>query len=341
MMLRLLRNPRFQKTAVIAIAVIVWLIYAISGQGIEFFSTYRDLVLQPQNLVSRFGVPLTYNPPWVGLILAPFIVMPGKSGYLLFMVVTILMFWYATREFSGKLAFLLVSAQLSWILFWGQIEALVMLGIALGWSALKTHSWPRMILALLLAVLKPQIGLVPILAIWWWSGKDRWKSLLGFLIVVLLSILMYGPWPVWFVQNVVKISTDNSIYHLWNSSIGVWALPLFIPALALKMNRYQRLVALMATGMLASPYMPYYSTILLFCFALPGWSVFFAVLGYFYSIISPVVAWNGIVFFPICVLVWLYLPYIKNLPMVKKMRGGIRPGSTPIGPSQMNLTRQT
>jgi len=52
MMLRLIRDPRSQKIAVIATALIVWLIYAIGAPGVEFLSTYRDLIFQPQNLVT-------------------------------------------------------------------------------------------------------------------------------------------------------------------------------------------------------------------------------------------------------------------------------------------------
>jgi hypothetical protein len=153
--------------------------------------------------------------------------------------------------------------------------------------------------------------------LWWQSGKDRWKTLACFLVVVAASILIYGPWPVWFVNGVVRISLTSQ-YKTWNSSIGLWALPLFIPAFRLKLTPYQRVVALTATGLLVSPYMPYYSTIPLLCFAVPWWSALFAFLGYFPTLIGTGIAWNGIVFFPITVLAWLYWPFLKKFLLARK-----------------------
>jgi hypothetical protein len=307
----LIHDPRSKIILPAAVALCIWLLYAVVGQGGEFFVAYRDLVLAPEKLVPVFGFPLTYNPPWLIPILSPFITMPGRAGYVLFLGATIGMVLYATRVFSGRHVVVLLSAQLFWVLWWGQIEGLVILGMALAWQALKTKSWMLMIVALLLAALKPQMVFLPALAIWWWSGKDRWKSLAGLVLITGLSIVIYGPWPVWFIQNVVYISVSSQ-YGPWNSSIGLWALPLIIPALALKLERLPRLLALTATGMLISPYMPYYSTLLLLCFPLPWWSILFAFLGYLPEVLGTTIAWNGIVLLPAGVLLWVYWPHMKS-----------------------------
>jgi hypothetical protein len=338
-MRRLIQDPRYQKVAEIALALIIWLTYSAIGPGGEFFNVYRDLVFQPAKLIGTFGAPITYNPPWLAPMLAPVITMPGRSGYIIFIGITLLIFLYASSVFESKPGFVLISAQLFWILWWGQIEGLVVLGIALGWAALKKNSWKLMILAICLAALKPQIGLFPIVAIWWWSGKDRWKSLLGFVIITIISIWIYGPWPLWFIRNVVKI-TNSSQYGPWNSSLGLWAIPLLLPALGLKMDRYSRLIALTATGMLISPYMPYYSTILLFCYALPGWSAIFAMLGYFPNILGTQIAWNGIVFLPITLLIWLYWPYLKEWTLFQDVWKRIRHVWSHQKQVQMNPSQQ-
>ena len=99
---------------------------------------------------------------------------------------------------------------------------------------------------------------------------------------------------------------------MWNASLGLWALPLFIPALLLPLNRQQRLLALAATAQLASPYLPYYSTILLLCFAIPAWAYLFAFLGFLPLVLGTTIAWNGVTLLPILLLAWLYAPLIKN-----------------------------
>lgn len=244
--------------------------------------------------------------------------MPGRAGYIVFIGVTIGMLLYSITIFKGNPIIALVSAQLFWILWWGQIEGLVILGIALGWVSYQKHSWKLLTLALLLGTLKPQIGAVPLLAVWWWFGKDRWKSLVILACSVVATILIYGPWPLWIFDGVISV-TNNSQYGPWNSSIGLVGLPLFIPALLLKLNREQRLIALTTTAVLVSPYMPFYSTIILLVFNLPGWILIFACLGYFPNILGTAIAWNGIALLPVSILAWLYFPFIK--PKITRILG--------------------
>jgi hypothetical protein len=67
-----------------------------------------------------------------------------------------------------------------------------------------------------------------------------------------------------------------------------------------------------ATALLVSPYMPYYSTILLLCLEIPWWVYPLVFLGYFPVQLGTALAWNGIVAIPILVLGWLYLPMVKS-----------------------------
>ncbi|MDR3574989.1 MAG: hypothetical protein P4L50_14105 [Anaerolineaceae bacterium] len=311
-MLRRLENLTESKSIIGGLTLIVWITYSLLGPGGDFFKAYRDLVLNPQNLISTFSHPITFNPPWLAPILAPMITMPGKAGYILFTGMTVLMLLYSARMLGGKSICLLISAQLFWILWWGQIDGLPVLGIAIGWLALQEKSWKKMVLALFLAALKPQMSFFPMIAMWWWLEKERWKAVGVFVIIITVSMVIYGPWPIWFVENIVKLSHSN-FYGPWNSSIGIWALPLLIPALALKLNRQQRILALTASGILISPYMPYYSTILLFCFPIPWWSGLFAIIGYFPSVLGTAIVWNGITLLPISVLAWLYMPQLRAL----------------------------
>jgi hypothetical protein len=229
------------------------------------------------------------------------------------MAATIAIVIYACYHLGGKPIPVLLSAHIMWILWWGQIEGWGILGFLLAWIALKKRSWPVMFLALALAAFKPQVSLVPVLALWWWSGKQRWYSLAALLALFALSLWVWGPWPVWYVQGALRIAGQQR-FGPWNASLGLIAAPLFIPALLLPLERDKRIIALTATALIASPYLPYYSSILLLCFPIPLWAYLFGFLAYLPSLIGTQLAWNGIVLLPISILVWIYWPILKSWP---------------------------
>lgn len=296
---------------VFSFALAVLVLFAMIGPGEDYFRCYTWMVTEPERLPTVADYPWTLNPPYLAQFMAPFVAFPGRAGYIAFMAASLVMIIISTWYLGGKPIPILLSAHMMWILWWGQVEAWGVIAVALAWLAYKKHSWWMMSLALVLASFKPQISFIPVLALWWWSGSERWKSWLAFSAVFLSSIFIWGPWPIWYWQGIFGF-VGNQHHGPWNASLGWWALPLFIPAMLLPLKREQKLVALAATAYICSPYMPYYSSILLFSFAIPGWSYIFAFLGYLPSILGTRVAWNGIVLFPISILIWLYLPVIKS-----------------------------
>lgn len=295
----------------IAIAMCVWITFSLLGPGDDFFGAYTWMVLDPERLPKVAEYPWTLNPTWIVPFMAPFVTLPGKAGYILFIGVTLVMILYGTYTLGGKPIPILISAHMLWILWWGQLEGWGVLGLVLGIIAIQRKSWLTMFLALTIAAFKPQVGFVPLLALWWWSGSERWKSMLSLVILFILSIIIWGPWPKWYLEGIFGF-VGNRHHDPWNASIGLAALPLFIPALLLPLNKEKRLIALTATTYIISPYMPYYSTILLFCFAIPLWAYLFGFLGFLPQVLGTTIAWNGIVFLPISILIWLYIPFIKN-----------------------------
>jgi hypothetical protein len=227
------------------------------------------------------------------------------------------MFVFTAYQFGGKPIPILLSAHMMWILWWGQIEAWGVVALVIGWFGMKRKSWWLIFLALILASFKPQISAIPMIALWWWSGKDRWKPLAAMLVLLLFSLWVWGPWPIWYMQGILGFVGDDH-FGPWNASLGLIALPLFIPALLLPMERDKRLMAITATALIVFPYMPYYSTIVLLTFAVPWWAYLFGVLGYFPSLLGTQLAWNAIVLLPISVLIWLYMPNFVNWYQQKK-----------------------
>lgn len=293
-----------------AVGLGLLLVYAVVGPGLDYFGCYTWMVTLPEKISEVATNVWTLNPPWLVPFMAPFVSLPGRAGYITFMGVMIAMVILGTYWFGGRPVLVLLSAQMSWVLWWGQLEGWGVFALVLGTIALKRKSWFLMFLALAIGAFKPQIGFIPLLGLWWWLGRERWKALAAFVLLTAASIVIWGPWPWWYYQGIIGFVGDGHA-DTWTASLGLAALPLLLPAVLLPLNRYQRLIALTATGLLISPYLPYYSTILLLAFNLPVWAYLFAFIGYLPNLIGTGLAWNAIVLLPIGVLAWLYLPHLR------------------------------
>ena len=305
--------------AIIIVMTAVLTIFAMVGPGDDYKRCYTWMVQEPWRYPLVADGPWTLNPPWLAPFMAPFVAFPGRSGYILFMAFSLVMMVFTTYYLGGKPLPILVSAHMMWIMWWGQIEVWGVLAVVVGWVALQKKSWLGIFLALIFASFKPQIGFLPVLALWWWSGHERWYALAAMLGLFALSLWAWGPWPVWYFQGIFGFVGDQHAGP-WNASIGLAALPLLIPALLLPLDREKRLIALTATAYIISPYMPYYSTILLLMFAVPWWAYLFGFLGYLPSLLGTQFAWNGIVLLPACVLIWLYAPLLRDWLQKRRFR---------------------
>lgn len=305
--LRTIRAPWPNRLLQAACALLIWMTYASVGPGADFFVAFTYLVQAPEKLTEHLGVAWTAHPAWFLGLMAPFVALPGRAGYILFLAATIAMLLTATRILKGNWFLVLFSAQASWVLWWGQAEGWVVLGLALGWHALRQKNWPLLALGIALASVKPHLGAIPALALWWWSEEDRGKIALALLGLFAASLLIWGPWPVWMFQAIQGTFLSKSdTFQPWNISLGLCAAPLLIPAILLPLSREKRLPVLAATGMLMMPYMPYYSSLILLCMPLPTALYPLAFLGYFPSILGTQVAWKGLIALPLGILAWTY-----------------------------------
>lgn len=280
----------------------LWLVYAALGPGEDFLG-YRAFALHLADYNLARGM---YSPPWLALLVLPLAVLPGRRGYLLLIGLTLGAGLFAARTLGGKPLVVLLSAQMSWVLWWGQIDALTLLALSLAVLGHTRRSWWLLAVGLMLAAVKPHVVAVPVIALWWWSTGSRLRSLAVAAALVALSLVVWGNWPAVLAERLLPFSQSTS-YRPWNATLGPLALPLFAPALLVPLGRPQRLLALAATAMLVSPYMPYYSTLLLFVFPLPWPLLALAFLGYLPSLIGTTLAWNGVVLVPLGVLTWVYL----------------------------------
>ncbi len=289
--------------------------YAALGPGEDFLG-YQSFALHPADYAQALGI---FSPPWLGPLISPLAVLPGRWGFVLLLGLTLFAGLFAARTLGGKPLVLLLSAQMSWVLWWGQIDALPLLALALAFLGYTRHSWRLLAVALVLAAVKPHVAGIPVIALWWWSTGSRSKSLAAAAALVALSLAVWGNWPAALAERLVPFSQSTS-YRPWNATLGPLALPLIIPALLVPLERPQRLLVLTATAMLVSPYMPYYSTLLLLAFPLPWPLLGLAFLGYLPSLIGTTLAWKGVVLLPLGVLAWVYLSAARSTRTSEALR---------------------
>ncbi len=292
-----------------SLALALWLLYAILAPGQDFLG-YRAFTLEWANYDLAHGM---FSPPWLAILIAPLAALPVRAGLAALLGMTIAAGWFAARTLGGRPIVLLLSAPMFWVLWWGQIDALALIALALAVLGCTRRSWPMLAAALVLAAIKPHVIAVPVLALWWWSRGARLRSMAVAGTLLALSFVVWGNWLPVVVARVLDFARSTT-YRPWNAALGPMALPLFIPALLVPLTRPQRLAALTATAMLVSPYMPFYSMLPLLAFPLPWPLLGLAFIGYLPNLLGTALAWNGMVLLPVGVLGWVYLNAARALP---------------------------
>lgn len=237
--------------------------YISAGQGNLLQHYYVDWILPVYWLFAR--VPM----PW---------------GYILWNVVSVICVFFAARVFGGNSVLAVLSYQMFYVMYLGQITGILLGGLALAWWAMAHKRWYLTGLGLLIAFTKIHIGILGLLL--WLMAELPWRQRLRtMLIPVLAVVVLFLLNPSWPLDTIARIQNFNPIdwasISLWRW-IGPAALLFWIPPLALPLARKERFLALMATVPLALPY--FQQADLLSLFVLPiGWlPVLLGNLGYLF-----------------------------------------------------------
>lgn len=173
------------------------------------------------------GQGLEYYPPW--LILVRYLTWPGLLGVTFTGLALAL---YQRRASRLVLIAAFLSLPVFWVVFLGQLEGILLFGLTgLPWLT------P-------LAMIKPQASYLAFLA--------RKEYLLGLLIWLLISLAIWGLWPL----DLLQIKTYADIGEPHDISLWPWSLPL-----ALVMVWFSRgdMDMLMLAGTFMLPYLhPYH-----------------------------------------------------------------------------------
>jgi len=246
---------------------------------------------------------------WLLPLFYLFSTLPFEAGYLIWASLGILGVWFAARVFNGRSVLTLISYQLSYALFWGQISGILCGVLALFWWAMHRRKWELAGFALLIAAAKPQTGGMFAFLLWVFADIS-WREKLRICIIpaagVLLTFVFYPGW----ISNILSrignaIAWGNISLWQW---IGPWALLFFLPALIIPMGRQRRFLALASAGILAVPYFLQTDLLTLFIFPI---GILPVLLGYLPGIMLQFFSFAGQpsgVIVPLSVYLWQTIP---------------------------------
>ena len=216
-----------------------------------------DLVWQYSHYVADAPTPV-----WVWLIMSPLGWLSYPLMWYVWTAISIMIVTACAKVFGVKFWWLVpLSGAAMFNLWLGQIEALVLLGMTLGWFVMQRKLHPALMgVAWLLMALKPQVAALPALLFAYWLWKERgWKvvaSGAGVSVAIIgASLALFPAYPhdiMHTMRTYIPPSSNASVFPF-----GLAALPLIAwPGL----DRITRLRVALAANLLCSPYILLYHT---------------------------------------------------------------------------------
>ena len=205
------------------------------------FQPVGSLLLQGR---SPYEQPLFVNPPWAGLLILPFAILPPALGRGALLVVSLAALIYTTwRLHAPRVAAiaLLLSPTAIGSLLAANLDSIVILG------AFLPPAW-----GLLLLMVKPQIGVGPAafdLVESWHTGRVG-RVLRVFLPVVVASGVSAFLFPVWVDRMLHKPA------NVWNRSLFPYGIPIGLLFLWLSV-RFRNVFWALASTPFFAPYLTF------------------------------------------------------------------------------------
>ena len=240
------------------------------------------LIVQPRDLHSDLDNYLRtahgdfrgyYYGYWLLPLFALLSLLPVTLVYILWSLLTIVAVFYAARVFGGATTFVIISFQLFYVLFQGQVTGVLLGALGLMWWAMAHKRWELAGAALIVAATKFQTGMTLGLLLWFFAGvswRERIRVLVIPVLVVALTFIANPHWPL-DLQASLEQNPPGAV-----SSLALWrwlgpaSLLFAVPPLLFPLSHPRRVIALAVTVPLVVPY--YQQADLITLFALPvGW----------------------------------------------------------------------
>lgn len=220
----------------------------IVPSAIDWRITFRPATLTLLSGASPYGDFFLVHAPWTLILLIPLAILPEAVGRVMLLFCGLASYMYVAHKLGAKpiaIIALLLSPLVMHVTLNGNMDWLAILGFVMP---------PQF--GLFFISIKPQIG-IAVGPFWlveaWRAGgwKQVVKTFSPFTIVLLLSLLIFGLWPLEFIrQGVPQVFYNTSLWPL-SMPVGV---ALFVASI-----RKRKIEYAMAASPCLSPYLLFYS----------------------------------------------------------------------------------
>lgn len=252
------KTGKYLALAVLLLVLLCSLYFTVPN-GEDWHDVYRPAARAVLEGKSPFSVGTYYAAPWAAWLLIPLAVLPDVIGRMALFLISLAAYTFIAYRLGARplsVAIFLGSSVVVGCLLEGNIEWLALLGAVL----------PPPIGLIFLAI-KPQVGMG--LALYWfitiWCEQGFRKVVLTFMpvsIILILSFLFYGLWPLRFSQGIIALDTANSSLLPYGGAL----LGIVFLIVALR-NRDSK--AALAAGPLFSPYVLLFTWAAMLVYLLP------------------------------------------------------------------------
>ena len=281
---RLSKRISFPEAITILVVLVISLFFLFTQTG--NYWDYKIFLATAQGDFENF-----FYGYWILPLFTLLAFLPFELSYLLWILLSVFGVFFAARVFNGNSVLALLSYQLTFSLFNGQISGILCGLLGLFWWAIHNKKWEIAGLAMLLVAAKPQSGGVFVLLLWLFSEvewKQKARILLIPIIGFVLSLVAYPGWISDILTRMDGLITKGNV-SLWQWVAG-WSLLLLIPIILFPLNKEKRFLALSAGAMLCLPYFAQNDLLLLFLFPVGYIPV---LLGYLPGILPLLIGYEG------------------------------------------------
>jgi hypothetical protein len=320
---RLKRKPSLIEAIALVIAIIFacWTVYLFNVFPISGLLDDYEIFTN----AARGNYHAYYYGPWAIPLFFPFSLLPFSAGALLWHALSICGLFCAARLFTGNAAPLLFSYPVFITLYFGQLSGVLCLALAGVWLGAANRKWLLAGMGLAAAGSKPQIaviaGLLWLFAFILDTQSDRTRRRTLLLTLTVPFIAAAGSFliqPDWLSQTIARMISvppiDSTSVSAWKY-IGPWGLILFIPPLFLRLERKNRLLAVISAWIIAAPYFQAWDLSILLML-LPNWLPLLSWIPVFFGYFNMAPVFLGLltVFY-----LWCIMPGVRHLlPQVKE-----------------------
>ncbi len=256
---RLSKNTNFRQWVAVEVAVIMTVAAFFLPGGEDLHVYYL-----PQ---ARGCLECGLNPWHTGWILAPLRFIPETIAWPVWTLFTTASLIWASRRLETESIFLLLTFPVMGLIWLGQAEAIVVIGLTL---ALIAPSPYLRGLGLLLMTIKPHLSGIAILVLLWYDD-DRLKTLIIPVLALLATILVWGiDWPLRWLEA----RPEDLGLPVWGKAtlLFPFSLVTFLSIFLVEGKRKRVLAALLASA-ISVPWFGVYSYTVFLVLMTPWWAV--------------------------------------------------------------------